>query len=162
MKAGLGPRHFAFGRGAKFAYVVCEMGSSVAVFTYDSVKGSLTPVQTVSTLPEDFKGKSASAEIEIDHQGHFLYASNRGMDSISVFAIDPVKGTLTRVQTVSTQGNIPRNFALDPTGKFLVAANQKSGGMVVFSVDAKTGKLTPQGQTLDVAAPVSVLFVPAV
>ena len=161
VKAGLGPRHFTFGPSAKFAYAVCEMGSSVAVFAYNPAQGALTPVQTISTLPEDFKGEDGSAEIEIDRNGRFLYASNRGMDSITVFAIDPVKGTLHRAQTISSQGKMPRNFALDPTGKYLVAANQKSGQMVVFSVDPHNGELSPQGQTLNVGAPVSILFVPA-
>src|SRR5580692_1517826 len=161
VKAGLGPRHFTFGRGAKFAYAVCEMGSSVAVFSYDPAKGSLTPVQTISNLPSDFKGQDDSAEIEVDRSGRFLYASNRGNDSITAFAIDPVKGTLTNVQVVPTQGNMPRNFAIDPTGKYLIAANQKSNNMVVFSIDPKDGQLKPAGQTLDISSPVDILFVPA-
>jgi 6-phosphogluconolactonase len=161
VKAGYGPRHFTFGRGAKFAYAVCEMGSSVAVFSYDPVKGSLTPVQTISNLPSDFKGVNNSAEIEVDRSGRFLYASNRGNDSITVFAIDSVKGTLTKVQIVPTQGNMPRNFALDPTGKYLVAANQKSNNVVVFAIDAKDGQLKSAGQTLDISSPVDILFVPA-
>jgi 6-phosphogluconolactonase len=161
VKAGLGPRHFTFGRGAKFAYTLCEMGSSVAVFSYNPVKGSLTSVQTISNLPDGFTGIDNSAEIEVDHSGRFLYASNRGNDSITVFAIDPVKGTLTKVQVVPTQGNIPRNFALDPTGKFLIAANQKSNSLVVFSVDPNDGKLKAAGQMLEVPSPVDILFVPA-
>ena len=161
VKPGLGPRHFTFGRGARFAYVVCEMGSSVAVFAYDSAKGSLTPVRTVSTLPADFTGEDNSAEIQVDRSGRFLYASNRGQDSITVFAIDPVKGTLTTIQVVPTKGNIPRNFVIDPTGKHLIVANQKSDQMVVFAVNQKNGQLTPTGQVVDVTAPVSILFVPA-
>jgi 6-phosphogluconolactonase len=161
VKAGLGPRHFTFGHGAKFAYALCEMGSSVAVFSYDSVKGSLTPVQTISNLPDGFTGIDNSAEIEMDRSGRFLYASNRGNDSITVFAVDPAKGTLTKVQVVPTQGNIPRNFALDPTGKYLIAANQKSNNVVVFSVDPKDGKLKAAGEMLDVPSPVDILFVPA-
>ena len=161
VKPGLGPRHFTFGRGARFAYVVCEMGSSVAVFAYDSAKGSLTPVQTVSTLPADFSGEDNSAEIQVDRSGRFLYASNRGHDSITVFAIDPAKGTLATVQVVPTKGNIPRNFVIDPTGKYLIVANQKSDQMVVFAIDQKNGELTPTGQVVDVTAPVSILFVPA-
>ena len=161
VKAGYGPRHFTFGRGAKFAYAVCEMGSSVAVFSYDPAKGSLTPVQTISNLPSDFKGVNNSAEIEVDRSGRFLYASNRGNDSITVFAIDPVKGTLTNVQVVPTQGSMPRNFAIDPTGKYLIAANQKSNNMVVFAIDPKDGQLKPAGQTLDISSPVDILFVPA-
>jgi 6-phosphogluconolactonase len=161
VKAGLGPRHFTFGHGAKFAYALCEMGSSVAVFSYDSVKGSLTPVQTISNLPDGFAGIDNSAEIEMDRSGRFLYASNRGNDSITVFAVEPAKGTLTKVQVVPTQGNIPRNFTLDPTGKYLIAANQKSNNVVVFSVDPKDGKLKAAGEMLDVPSPVVILFVPA-
>jgi len=161
VKAGLGPRHFTFGRGAKFAYAICEMGSSVVVFAYDPAKGALTPLQTISTLPSGFKGEDNSAEIEVGQSGRFLYASNRGNDSITVFAIDPGKGTLTKVQVLPTQGKIPRNFAIDPTGKYLVAGNQKSDQMVVFDVDQNDGQLKPAGQVVDVPAPVSILFVPA-
>jgi 6-phosphogluconolactonase len=161
VSAGLGPRHFAFGRGAKFAYAVCEIGSSVVVFSYDSAQGSLSPVQTVSTLPSGFSGVDNSAEIEVDRPGRFLYASNRGNDSITVFAIDPQKGTLTNVQVEPTQGKTPRNFAIDPTGKYLVAGDQDSDRMVVFAIDQKTGQLTPAGQVVDAPSPVSILFVPA-
>jgi 6-phosphogluconolactonase len=161
VKAGLGPRHFVFGRGAKFAYAVTEMGSSVAVFSYDPVKGSLTPLQTISNLPSDFTGESDAAEIAIDPSGRFVYASNRGNDSITVFKIDPLKGTLSKVQVEPTGGKIPRSFAIDPTGKYLVAANQKSDQMDVFAVDPKDGQLQPTGQLMDVGSPVSILFVPA-
>jgi 6-phosphogluconolactonase len=160
VKAGLGPRHFTFGRGAKFAYVLCEMGSSVAVFAYNPVKGSLTPVETVSNLPADFKGVDNSAEIAVDRSGRYLYASNRGHDSITVYAVDPVKGTLKSVQVVPTQGKIPRNFVLDLSGKYLLAANQNTSQIVTFSVDATTGQLKPTGQVTDVPAPVDILFVP--
>ncbi len=158
---GLGPRHFLFGRSGKFAYVVCEMKSSVVAFSYDALKGSLTPIQTISTLPPDYRGIDNSAEIGIDPSGRFLYASNRGHDSIAVFAIDPDKGTLTRVQVAPSQGMIPRNFAVDPTGKYLLVANQISNQLVVFAIDPTNGTLTPAGQTLDVNSPVAILFVPA-
>jgi 6-phosphogluconolactonase len=160
VKAGLGPRHFTFGRGGKLAYVLCEMGSSVAVFAYNPVKGSLTPVETVSNLPADYKGIDNSAEIEVDRSGRYLYASNRGHDSITVYAVDPMKGTLKSVQVVSTQGKIPRNFALDLSGKYLLAANQNTGRIVTFSVNATTGQLKPTGQVTDVPEPVDILFVP--
>jgi 6-phosphogluconolactonase len=161
VKPGLGPRHLVFAPGGKFAYVICEIGSSVVAFAYDPVKGSLTAVQTISTLPADFKGIDNSAEIDVSPSGRFLYASNRGHDSITVFAIDPTQGTLTKIRAVPTQGQIPRNFALDPTGKYLVAANQKSNQMVVFAVDQTTGLPQPTGQVLDIEGPVCVLFVPA-
>lgn len=157
---GLGPRHFAFGAGARFAYVVCEMGSSVVAFSYNREKGSLKVIQTISTLPSSFTGVDNSGEIGIDKSGRFLYASNRGSNSITVFAIDPEKGTLTRIQVEPTQGKIPRNFAIDPSGKYLVAANQDSDQMVVFNIDRATGRLAPAGKVVGVPLPVCVLFVP--
>jgi len=161
VRPGLGPRHFAFGKDGRFAYVLCEMGSSVAVFSFDAAKGSLTPVQTVYNLPPDFKGVDNSAEIEVDRSGRFLYASNRGHDSITVYAIDPSKGTLTVVQNISTQGSIPRNFALDPTGKYLVVGNQKSDEIRVFAVNQKDGTLKPIEETVALDEPICILFVPA-
>jgi 6-phosphogluconolactonase len=160
VKPGTGPRHFAFHPNGKFAYALGEMGSSVTVFSYDSAAGSLTELQNISTLPADFKGVDNSAEIEVDHAGRFLYASNRGHDSITVFAIDPKKGTLTTVQNVSTEGKTPRNFNIDPTGHFLLAANENSNNVVVFKVDQKTGHLTSTGEKIDVTEPVCVLYVP--
>jgi 6-phosphogluconolactonase len=158
---GLGPRHFAFGHRAKFAYVICEMGSSVVAFSYDAAKGSLKPIQTISALPSDFKGESTSAEIEIDTSGRFLYASNRGNDSIAVFSIDQHNGTLTRLQVAPTLGKCPRNFKIAPAGNFLAVANQTSNQLVLLKVDHNSGQLTPSGKTVDVPAPVCVIFVPA-
>jgi 6-phosphogluconolactonase len=161
VKPGSGPRHFAFSPNGKFAYVVQEMGSMVTAFSYDAAAGKLTEVQAISTLPADFKGEDNSAEIGIDPKGRFLYASNRGHDSIAVFAIDPKKGTLRPVEITLTQGKIPRNFKLDPTGRYLFAANQKSNNIVVFHVDPKSGKMTPAQQVLDAPAPVCIEFLPA-
>ncbi len=157
---GLGPRHFIFGPGAKFAYAVCEMGSRVVAFAYNREAGSLKTLQTISTLPAGFTGEDNSAEIQVDSNGRFLYASNRGNDSITVFRIDPVKGTLTKIQVAPVQGKMPRNFVLDPSGKFLIAANQKSDQMVVFSIDQTSGQLKPTGEVVNVPAPVCILFVP--
>jgi 6-phosphogluconolactonase len=157
---GLGPRHFVFGRGAKFAYAVCEMGSSVVVFSYDREAGSLRPIQTVSTLPNDFTGLSTAAEIEVDKTGRYLYASNRGSDSITVFSIDPQQGTVTKRQVAPTMGKGPRNFKIDPAGERIVAANQNSNLLTVSKIDPGTGQLTPESETVDVPAPVCVIFVP--
>lgn len=161
LKPGLGPRHFAFHPSGKFAYNINEMGSAVTAFSYDAAKGALQELQTLSTLPKDFTGENNSAEIGVDAAGRFLYASNRGHDSIAVFAIDAKKGTLAVVEHVSTQGKIPRNFRIDPTGKFLLVANQNSDNVVVFRRDAKTGRLTPAGQVLEVPSPVCMEFLPA-
>ncbi len=156
---GAGPRHFALRPDGKFAYVISEMGRSVTVFSNDAASGRLARLQTLTTLPNDFTGRNDDAEIEVHPSGKFLYASNRGHESIAVFAIDSGKGTLTTVEIASTQGKEPRSFEIDPTGNLLFAANQKSDNIVVFRIDAKTGKLTPTGQVLDVASPVCVKFV---
>ena len=156
--AGAGPRHFAFHPNSKYAYVINEMGSTVTAFRYAKT-GSLTEIQTVSTLPADFKGESTTAEVFVHPNGKFLYGSNRGHDSIAVFSIDSGTGKLTPVEHVSVQGKTPRNFAIDPTGKFLFAANQDSNNIVAFSIDPKTGKLTPTGKTYAVDKPVSLIFV---
>jgi 6-phosphogluconolactonase len=158
---GLGPRHFVFGRSAKYAYAICEMGSSVVVFSYDAAKGILQPIQTVSSLPADFTGTSTAAEIAIDKTGRYLYASNRGSDSIAVFAADQRKGTLTQLQVAPTMGKGPRNFAIDPAGERIVAANQNSDLLTVLKIDPRTGQLTPEKETADAPAPVCVIFVPA-
>ena len=157
---GLGPRHFAFGRGAKFAYAICEMGSSVVVFSYDREKGSLQPIQTVSTLPSDFTGQSTAAEIEVDKTGRYLYASNRGSDSITVFGIDQQQGSVTKLQVATTMGKGPRNFKIDPAGERIVAANQNTNNLTLLKIDPHTGQLTPESETADVPAPVCVIFVP--
>jgi 6-phosphogluconolactonase len=156
--AGAGPRHFALRPDGKFAYVIAEMGHTVTVFSNHPATGRLEPVQTVSTLPKDFTGRNDDAEIRIHPSGKFLYASNRGHDSIAVFAIDSGKGTLTLVEYAPTQGKEPRNFEIDPTGTLLFAENQKSDNIVVFRIDPKTGHLTATGQVLDVASPVCIKF----
>jgi 6-phosphogluconolactonase len=158
LKDGAGPRHLALHPDGKFAYVVNELHSTVTVFSYDAAKGALQSRQTISTLPKDFSGQNDDAEVQVHPSGKFLYASNRGHDSIAVFAIDREKGTLTPVQDVPTQGKKPRNFEIDPTGTLLFAANQASNNIVIFRIDAKSGKLTPTGQVLDVPAPVCVKF----
>src|SRR5580765_2078725 len=116
LDAGAGPRHFALHPSGQYAYVVSELASTVTAFSFASKAGTFNRIQTISALPEDFIGENDDAEIEVHPSGKFLYASNRGHDSIAVFSIDPAKGTLTALEQVSTQGKTPRNFALDPTG----------------------------------------------
>ncbi len=156
---GAGPRHFALHPDGKFAYVINEMESAVSAFSYEPTAGELQPLQTISTLPKNFSGPSQAAEIEIAPSGKFLYASNRGHDSIAVFAIDGNKGTLTPVEYVSTKGASPRSFEISPTGSLLFAANEKSDNIVLFHINQGTGRLTPTGKVLDVAQPVCVKFV---
>ena len=158
LDAGAGPRHFVLRPDGKFAYVIAEMGHTVTVFSNDASGGKLQPIQTITTLPKDFNGRNDDAEIRIHPSGKFLYASNRGDDSIAIYAIDETKGTLTQVAITHTGGKEPRNFEIDPTGTLLFAANQKSDTIVVFRVDQKTGQLTPTGKVLEVGSPVSLKF----
>jgi 6-phosphogluconolactonase len=157
---GSGPRHFAFHPKNKYAYGLNEMKSSVTAFEYDSAKGALKEIQTISTLPKDFTGEDNSAEIEVDAKGRFVYASNRGHDSIAVFAIGK-DGKLALVENVSTKGKAPRNFRIDPTGAFLLAANQNTGNIVVFRIDQKSGRLTDTGKSVEAPFPVCLQFIPA-
>jgi len=157
---GAGPRHLAFSPNGKFVYVVCELQSSVSAFSYDAQKGALQPLQTIATLPSDFKGENTGAEIEVSPSGKFLYASNRGHDSIAVFAIDAARGTLTPIEQVSTLGKTPRNFAIDSTGAYLFVGNQDSDNIVVFHIDSKSGQLKPTGQALKVVSPTCIAFLP--
>lgn len=159
VNAGAGPRHFVMHPTGKFAYVVAEMGHTVTVFSNDAAGGRLQVLQTISTLPADFKGRNDDAEIAVHPSGKFLYASNRGEDSIVIYAIDGSKGTLTQVGSVPTGGKEPRSFEIDPTGKFLFAENQKSDNVVVFRIDLKTGGLVSTGTVLDVGSPVCLKFV---
>jgi len=158
---GSGPRHFAFSPSGKFAYAIEEMGSSLTAFSYDAARGVLAPRETISTVPKDYKGYNDCAELMMHPSGKFLYGSNRGHDSITVFALDPLKGTPTPIQYVPTGGKEPRGFGIDPTGSYLIAGNQNTNSLVVFRIDAKTGRLTPTGQKEEIQAPVCVVFEPA-
>lgn len=160
VKPGSGPRHIAFHPNGKFVYVLNEMGSTVTTFAYQARKGALSAIQAMPTLGKDYSGVKEAAEIVVHPSGKFLYASNRGTaNNIAIFAIDRTKGTLKQMGEISTNGQTPRNFAIDPTGKFLLAANQDSGNIAIFRIDLTTGALTPTGQNLEVPAPVCIVFV---
>ena len=159
---GSGARHLAFHPSEKFAYVINEMKSTITGFTYDNRKGTLHEFQTVSTLPEGFKGTSSCATIHVSPNGKFLYGSNRGHDSIVIFRIDQGTGRLSYVGHQSTQGKTPRDFNIEPSGRYLVAANQDSDSVVVFRIDPDSGQLTPTGTTVQVSMPVCVKFMPDV
>lgn len=157
---GAGPRHFAFHPNGTNAYVINEIESTVTAFRYDGEHGILEPLQTISTLPKDFKGSNSTAEVQVHPSGKFLYGSNRGHNSIAVFAIDPKTGRLSHVRNQSDRIKTPRNFGIDPTGAYLLVANQDSDSIVVFRVDAATGELQPTGTKVDVPMPVCVKFMP--
>ena len=153
---GSGPRHMALHPKGKFLFVNNETNSTVSVFARDG--GALKEIQTISTLPVDFHDKNSTAEIQIDRAGKFVYVSNRGQDSIAVFAVDAESGKLTPVEHVPTGGKTPRNFSLDPTGGYLFAANENSSSVVLFRVDAGTGRLRATGQVLEIPSPSCVIF----
>jgi 6-phosphogluconolactonase len=156
---GSGPRHFTFHPDGKHAYVIEELSSTVTAFAYDAGTGSLKTLQKISTLPKDFKGTSTCAEVQVHPSGRFLYGSNRGHDSIAVFAIDAETGELRPLGHTPTQGKNPRNFAIDPSGTFLLAANQDGNSIVSFRINPETGALTPTGQVCQVSMPVCVKMV---
>lgn len=156
---GSGPRHFAFHPDGKHAYVINEMACTVTAFDYDADKGELKTIQTIPTLPRAVAAGDSTAEVQVHPSGKFLYGSNRGHDSITVFAIDAANGKLTTVQNEPTGGKNPRNFAIDPSGRWLLAENQDSNSIVVFAIDPQTGKLKATGTTASVPKPVCIKFV---
>jgi 6-phosphogluconolactonase len=158
MAPGAGPRHLAFHPNGHFAYVINEINSTVTVLAYDAARGALKPIESVSTLPEGFRGKSTCAEVVVHPSGKLLYGSNRGHDSIVAYAIDARTGKLRLIGHEPTQGKAPRNFAIDPSGAFLLAANQDGDNVVVFRIDAENGKLQATGHSIKVGAPVCVEF----
>lgn len=158
--AGAGPRHFAFHPSGKFGYVINELNCTITVFAYDGEHGTLTEIQTLSTLPGPQQKGDTTAEVQVHPSGKFLYGSNRGHNSIAVFALDPDSGKLTRLENVPTGGRTPRNFGLTPDGRWLIVANQDSDNLVVFRIHPQTGRLEATGQTVAVPRPVCVRFVP--
>lgn len=158
---GTGPRHTKFSRDGKFFYILNEIDGSISVCAYDAARGAGTPIQHISTLPAGFvvTDPDRAAEIRLHPNGRFVYASNRGHESIAVFAIQP-DGTLQLVEITPCGGKHPRNFELSPDGRWLVCANQNSNNLVSFKVDATTGRLTATGSTVTVPQAVCVLFAP--
>jgi 6-phosphogluconolactonase len=138
-----------------------ELKSEVSVFRHDSATGAMTKVQDVSSLPEGFSGENGPAEILVDAKDKYVYATNRGNDSIAVFSFDAGAGKLQQIQVISTEGKMPRGLEFDPTGHFLFAGNQTTNNFVVFRIDQKSGRLTPTGQSITTPSPVAFLFVPA-
>jgi 6-phosphogluconolactonase len=158
VKPGAGPRHFVFAAGGRRGYAITELSSTIVAYDYDSETGSLSTRETVSTLPAGFAGESIAAEICLHPNGRFLYASNRGHDSLAVFAIDAVSGALSPVEIVPCGGKGPRNFSLSPDGAWLVCAHQESNSLCSFRVDSATGRLARVEGGVSIPTPVCVLF----
>ncbi|MFN0106756.1 MAG: lactonase family protein [Bryobacteraceae bacterium] len=159
VKPGSGPRHFSFHPSGKYAYVINEMTCTVTAFNWDARKGTLTEIETVTTLPEPVKKGYSTAEVVAHPNGRFVYGSNRGHNTIAVFQVNAATGKLTTVEHKSTQGEIPRNFAIDPTGRFLIAANQNSHTIVLFRINQRSGALEQVGAPVKAPSPVCVRYV---
>ncbi len=156
---GTGPRHTKYSRDGRFFYILNEIDDSISVCAYDTARGAGTPIQHISTLPAGFKvtDPDRAAEIRVHPNGKFVYTSNRGHESIAVFAIQ-ADGTLQLLELVPCGGKHPRNFELSPDGRWLVCANKDSDNVTVFGVDPATGRLTPTGRPVTVPQAVCVLF----
>ena len=157
-RPGGGPRHLTFHPSGRFVYVNFELGNEVSVFQYDSGKGVLNCIQTISTLPDGFTGENTTSEIQTTPDGRFLYVANRGHNSLAVFAVDPATGKLTSLGHEPTRGNIPRHFRIDPTGSYLIAVNATSGDAAVFRINRTTGLLEFTGSQIQLPSPSCVQF----
>lgn len=158
VKSGSGPRHLVFHPNGKYAFVMTEFSSEVITLSYDSHNGSFKQVHSISSIPVNFQENNQGSAIHISSNGRFLYAGNRGHDSISVFSVNPETGELRFVEHTSTEGSWPRDFALDPTEKFIVASNQNSNNLTLFLRNEGTGKLTLIQSDIRVPEPVCIKF----
>jgi 6-phosphogluconolactonase len=158
VQPGSAPRHLAFHPSRPYAFVINEIASTLAAFAFDEASGAIREVNTVSTLPTGYSGRNSTADVHVHPNGKFVYGSNRGHDSIAIFAVDVATGKISPIGHQSTQGAVPRNFNLDPTGRLLLAANQNSDTIVAFAVDPTNGTLTPTGAVTSVPTPVCIQF----
>ena len=158
---GAGPRHTRFSRDGRFLHVLNELDSTVSTYAYAADHGQLRPLGTVAALPPGCATPSTAAEIRVHPEAPFVYTSNRGHDSLTVFRADPATGSLAWVQNLPSGGRTPRNFALSPDGRWLVCGHQDSPEVTVFAVDPQQGTLTPAGPAAAVPCCVCVLFHPA-
>jgi 6-phosphogluconolactonase len=157
-REGAGPRHLAFHPRAAFAYVVNELDSSVTAYHFNPQTGALSPIQMLPSLPSTFTGNSRASEIEVDRCGRFLYASNRGYDSVAVFSIDQGTGLLAPVEFMPTDGKTPRFFTLTPNECFLFALNEDSDTIISMAVDPQRGALSKTGFSVSTGSPVCMVF----
>jgi len=158
LEPGSGPRHLAWHPNGQYAYLVEELTSSISILRYEAARGTLARTQSVSMLPAGPARQNTGAGIAISSDARFLYASNRGHDSLALFRVDPAGGALTAAGHVPTGGRTPRHFALDPSGRWLLVANQDSNSITVFRVDPASGRPAPLGPPISVPKPVCVLF----
>jgi 6-phosphogluconolactonase len=157
---GVGPRQVILHPAMPLAYVLNELASTITIHSLDAETGHLAARESVSTVPLGFVGENSGAELQISPSGRFLYASNRGHDSIAVFAIDIRTGDLASRGHTPTMGATPRQFEISPGGEFLAAANQDGGNVMMFQIDPDSGGLEPTGHSVAISRPVCVKFTP--
>jgi len=157
-RSGAGPRHAGFHPAKPYAYVLNELDSTLTTYRFDGERGALAPLQVITTLPPTFTGDSTTSEIVVAASGRFVYASNRGHDSLAIFAVNEADGTLSPVGWEPTRGKTPRFVAIEPSGAVLYAANMDSDTIVAFRVDASSGKLAATGQVIKTGSPSSIVF----
>lgn len=155
---GSGPRHLVFHPNGKFAYVMTELSSEVIGLEYDQENGTFSELQYISAIPDDFTKNNQGSAIHISSDGRYIYAANRGHDSIALFHVNQDNGKLSFVEHTSTEGAWPRDFVLDPSEEFLVASNQETSNIVLFKRDRESGKLTLLQSNVSVPFPVCVKF----
>ncbi|NHN96294.1 beta-propeller fold lactonase family protein [Acetobacter thailandicus] len=155
-REGAGPRHIAFHKTQPLAYVVNELDSTVTAYHYDEMSGRFSPFQVITTLPETFTGNNRASEIAISYEGNFVYASNRGSETLCIYSINPESGMLREVNNIDSLGRTPRFFTEDPTGKYLYVANEDSDNIVTFSISG--GQARPTGQVTHTGSPVCIMF----
>jgi 6-phosphogluconolactonase (cycloisomerase 2 family) len=158
VRAGAAPRHVDFHPTRPFAYVINEIDSTITTYAFEPDNGILKPLQILPTVPPTYTGNNTGAEVWVAPSGRFVYGSNRGHDSIAIFAIDTQTGLLNVVGWEPTRGSTPRYFRLDPSGALLYAANQNSDTVVIFRVNRTTGTLTPTGEAIAVGSPSTIAF----
>ncbi len=159
MAPASGPRHLAWHPSGKFLYVTNELASSVTALAWDGAAGALRPLQTISALPDGWTGENHCSDVQVSPDGRFVYAANRGHDSIVVLAVDPASGRLNLAGHHPSLGATPRQFTLDPSGRFLLVANQNADAVVVLARDPATGLLSDSGQRAAVGTPMCVKLV---
>lgn len=155
---GAGPRHLDFHPNGHFVYVINELDATLTAFTWEAQTGQMRELQTVSTLPRGFSGPKSCADVHVHPNGKFLYGSNRGHDSLAIFAVDETTGRLELIGHESTRGKTPRNFVIDPSGDYLLVANQDSSTVAVFRINLQSGKLDLNGDLTDIPTPVCLKF----
>jgi 6-phosphogluconolactonase len=158
VEPGTAPRHSSFHPRLPYVYIVNERQSSLGCYHIDPTTAEITLVEKVPTIPADFTRNSSPADVHVHPNGKFVYASNRGHDSIAIFSIDEASGRMTPVDITPSGGRTPRGFQIEPSGRFLLSGNQATGNVVTYAIDANTGKITPTGAKVDVPRPVCIQF----